>query len=685
MFNNQVKPPLAKRIPKITTLHGETRHDDYFWLRDAGNPDVTSYLEAENKYLEQVMLPTYALQETLYHEMLSHIQETDTNVPVQDGSYFYYTRTEKDKQYPIYCRKQAQSRADLDSSLEEILIDFNHLAEGKAFYSVTLIKLSPDHRKLAFLQNETGSDYYTLYVKDLITKADLIEPIETIYLYNSLEWDERGDYLFYVTANEQQRPNKLYRYSFVNQNSTFVYQEVDESYYIYLDKSRSGKFLFATMGSHQTAEIHYLATATPEAAWKVFAPRINGVTYELEHHGNDFIFLCNENAANFKLLSTPINNTSHEQWQELMPHSEQIYLRSIYSFSKHLVIAGRENGLTQLWVRDMTTHQTTCLVWPEALYTVSVGDNHAYDTDKLLMGFQSMLTPHCVLELDLNTRSTTLIKPDNVLNYNSDHYASEQIWATTNDGTKIPISLLYKKGLSHPAPLLLYAYGAYGSSYDPSFNANRLALLDRGVTFAIAHVRGGTEMGWNWYEHGRIAHKKNTFTDFIACAEHLISQGYTTSQQLAAMGLSAGGLLMGAVTTMRPDLFKAVVAKVPFVDVINTMLDPSLPLVTLEYEEWGNPQNISEYQYMKSYSPYDTINAGAHYPHILATAGLNDPRVPYWEPAKWVAKLRANKADQNVLLLKTYMDAGHLGSSGRYGQLQDVALEYAFILTALEF
>ena len=683
MFNTRVKPPLAKRIPNITSIHGDTLQDDYFWLRDVSNPDVTGYLEAENKYLEDVTQPTQHLQETLYQDMLSHIQEEDINVPVQDSGYFYYARTEKNQQYPIYCRKQARSRKDLKTSPEKILIDFNQIATGKAFFSVTQIKLSPDHSKLAYLQNETGTDYYTLYVKDILTKADLIQPIENIYIQNSLEWDANGAYLFYITANSQQRPNKIYYYSFKTETSTFVYEESDETFFIYLSKTRSAGFLLAHIGSHQTTEIHYLATTTPEATWKVFAPRIKGITYELEHHGKDFIFLCNENAPNFKLLTTPIDNTSRVYWQELTPHSKEIYLRSIYAFSKHLVIAGRKDGLTQLWVRDMHTQSTKFLSWPEPFYTVSVGDNRIYDTDKILIGFQSMLTPHSVLELDLNTLSTTLIKHTSVVHYNADDYVSEKLWATTSDGTQVPISLLYKKGLRHPAPLLLYAYGAYGSSYDSEFNSNRLALLNRGIIFAIAHVRGGTEMGWHWYEQGKVLYKKNTFSDFIACAEHLVSQGYTTSPQLAAMGLSAGGLLMGAITTMRPDLFKAVVAKVPFVDVINTMLDPSIPLVTIEYEEWGDPQNKLEYEYMKSYSPYDTIQAGKSYPHLLVTAGLNDPRVPYWEPAKWVAKLRTNKADQTVLLLKTYMEAGHLGSSGRYGQLRDVALEYAFILTAL--
>jgi oligopeptidase B len=683
MFNNQVKPPLAKVIPKTTHIHGDTLVDNYFWLRDANNPDVIAYLEAENTYLTEVMAPTEALQETLYQKMLSHLQETDSNVPVQDGDYFYYTRTEANKPYFLYCRKRATSRAELNSSAEEIVLDVNALGEGKAFFSVTLLRVSPDHKTLAYLHNETGSDYYTLEVVDLNTRAKIIAPIENIFLSNSLEWDSSGRYLFYVTANEQQRPDKLFRYSLTSQTSTLVYHEVDPMYFIFINTSRSGKFLFANIGSHQTSEVHYLDATTPEATWKVFAPRVNGVSYDLEHHGNHFVFLCNDGASNFKLLQTPIDAPSSEHWQELMPHSKTVFLRALYPFANHLVIAGRENGLTQLWIRDMTTQSTHRLQWPEPLYTINVGNNRDFDTTNILIEYQSMLTPRSTLELDLHDGSTTLLKRDTVLEYNPEEYASEQVWANASDGTPIPISLLYKKGTARPAPILLYAYGAYGASYDPSFNSNRLALLDRGVTFATAHVRGGSEMGWNWYEQGKVAHKMNTFTDFIACAEHLVAGGYTTSQGLAAMGLSAGGLLMGAVTTMRPHLFKAVIAKVPFVDVINTMLDASLPLVTLEYEEWGDPQNPTEYGYMKSYSPYEAIKADEKYPHLLVTGGLNDPRVPYWEPAKWVAKLRASKADTNVLILKTHMEAGHLGSSGRYGQLRDVALEYAFILTAI--
>jgi oligopeptidase B len=682
MFNNQVKVPLAKRIPKTTSIHHDTLHDDYFWLRDADNPEVIQYLEAENAYLESVMQPTQGLQETLYQEMLSHIQETDDSVPVQDGDYFYYARSEKDKQYPIYCRKLSNSRATLETNPEEILIDFNILAEGKAFFSVSQVKLSPDHQKLAYLQNENGTDYYTLYIKDIASKADVITPVDNLYIQNSLEW-ANNQILFYIAANEQQRPHKLFKFSLETQQSTLIYQETDEAFFFSLEKSRSGQFLFAGSGNMDTSEVRYVSTAHPNEAWTLFAPKVSGIMYELEHHGNNFFILSNQNAKNFRLLKTAIDKPKQEHWQEVLEHQQDVYLQSIHPFAHHLLITGRKNGLTQLWVQDLKTKTIQQLNCSEPIYTVFVSDNRLFDSDKVLIGFQSMLTPPSILELDLNTLAPTLVKQDQVNNYNQNDYSSEQIWATAADGTKIPISLLYKKGLSGPASLLLYGYGAYGSSYDPSFNSNRLALLDRGVIFAIAHIRGGAEMGRDWYEQGKMLSKKNSFTDFIACAEYLIRQGYTSKEKLAAMGLSAGGLLMGAVTTMRPDLFKAVVAKVPFVDVVNTMLDPTLPLVGIEYDEWGNPNKPDEYAYMKSYSPYDNIEPN-HYPHLFVTGGLNDPRVPYWEPAKWVAKLRAHKSDNNVLIFKTHMEAGHLGSSGRYGQLRDVALEYAFILTALE-
>jgi oligopeptidase B len=682
MFRLDVRPPTIKRIPKTLTLHGDTRIDPYYWFSERDNPEVRTHLEQENAYLEAVMEPTEPLQEALYQKLLSHIQETDTFVPVQHGPYFYYTRTEAGKQYAIRCRKRARTRADLDNVAEEVILDINKLAEGKAFLSISSVKLSPDHTKLAYLQNEDGSDRYTLYIKDLVTGELLAERIQDVCIGNSVAWAD-NQYLFYVTVDEKQRPYKLYRHALGEINDTLLYEERDEAFFVYLAKSDSEAFLFANLGSLDTSEVRFLPANSPLQDWKTFAERKKGVKYSLEHHDDNFLIITNENAVNFKLLSTSVDKVEREHWLERSPHHEDVFLQSIYVFENHWLLAGREKGLTQLWVHDVRTGVTDVLRFPESVYTTHVHSNLEFYTDKALLSYESMVTPPAVLELDLNTLETTLIKRDPVPNYSPEAYESERLWATASDGRHIPVTILYKRGLAKPAPLLLYAYGSYGASIDPAFNSNRLALLDNGVAYAIAHPRGGAEMGRQWYEGGKLLHKKNTFTDFIACAEHLVMQGFTRPDKLAALGVSAGGLLMGAITHLRPDLFRAVVAKVPFVDVLTTMLDTSLPLVTLEYDEWGNPNDKTFYDYMKSYSPYDNVTAKA-YPHVLATAGLNDPRVSYFEPAKWVAKLRECKTNENVVLLKTNLEAGHGGSSGRYDHLREIALEYAFILTALE-
>jgi oligopeptidase B len=682
MFQANIKPPVAKRLPKQLNLHGDTRTDDYYWLNERDNPEVRAHLEGENAYLESVLEPTNPLQEELYQKILSHIQETDTFVPVQHGAYFYYTRTEEGKQYSIHCRKRARGRAELDNKEEAIILDVNELAEDKPFLSVSAIKSSPDHTKLAYLQNEDGSDRYTLYIKDLVTGKLLDERIENVCIGQSLEWAD-DHYIFYVTVDEKQRPYKLHRHYLGETNDTLIHEENDEAFFVSISKSDSEAFLFANLGSMDTSEVRFLPTKNPVQDWQIFAARNKGVKYSLEHHQDNFLITTNENAINFKLLSTPVDKIEREHWLELLPHREDVFLQGVYVFEHHWLLVGREKGLSQLWVHEIKTSVTKALQFPEPVYTTYVYINLEFNTDKALISYESMVTPSSVLELDLNTLETTVIKRNPVPNYNPDTYASERLWATANDGTKIPISILYKKGLSKPAPLLLYGYGSYGASIDPGFNNNRLALLDNGVAYAIAHPRGGAEMGRQWYEGGKLLNKKNTFTDFIACAEYLIEQGFTTPNKLATMGVSAGGLLMGAITTMRPDLFKAVIAKVPFVDVVTTMLDNSLPLVKVEYDEWGNPNLEDFYHYMKSYSPYDNVTANA-YPHVLTTAGFNDPRVSYFEPAKWVAKLRECKTNQNVVLLKTNLEAGHGGSSGRYNQLREVALEYAFILTGLE-
>ncbi|RIH89469.1 S9 family peptidase [Calidithermus roseus] len=677
---SELKPPTARRIPHPHTAHGDTRPDDYYWLAERDNPEVMAYLQAENAYLEAVMKPLEPFQEKLYRQMLARIKQTDLEVPVQHGPYFYYSRTEEGKQYKIHCRKKAASRAELEAAPEEVILDLNALAEGKSYLSVSVLKPSPDHRLLAYLQNEDGSDRYTLYVKDLQTGELLPDRVEDVYLYQSLEWDATGEYLFFTRVDETQRPCYLYRHRLGHSEQTLLYQEPDETFRLKLYKSASGRFLFAASTSTLTDEVRYLEALQPEGEWHVFAPRQRGVKYSLEHQGQHFLILTNQDALNFKLLQAPILSPSPDHWHELLPHDPEVYLQGVLPFERHLLIYGRQEGSTQLWVWDLVHGTYRRLAWPEPVYTVAPADNREYATDRVLISFQSFLTPRKVLELELNSLQTTLLKQDEVLGgYDPAEYVQERLWATARDGVRVPISLVYKRSTTLPAPLYLYAYGSYGISIDPTFSSIRLVLLDRGVVFAIAHVRGGAEMGRGWYEDGKLLKKKNTFTDFIDCAEHLVKAGYTTPERLMAVGGSAGGLLMGAVINLRPDLFRAVAAHVPFVDVVTTMSDPSIPLTTLEYDEWGNPAEAESYAYMKSYSPYDNVQA-KDYPHLLVTTGINDPRVAYWEPAKWVARLRELKTDGNVLLLKTHMGAGHGGSSGRYDRLKEVALEYAFLL-----
>ncbi len=680
-------PPVAKTQHHLLSLNGDIRSDAYYWLRERDNPQTLAYLEAENAYLGEVMQPLEGLQEKLYQEMLGRIQQTDLEVPIQEGPYFYYARTEAGQQYKIHCRKKAATRAELDTAPEEIILDLNGLAQGKPYLSVTLIKPSPDHTLLAYLQNQDGSDRYTVFVKNLQTGELLPDHMENVYLSGSLEWDALGQYLFYVVLDETQRPFRLYRHKLGAAPFTdpLIYEEQDQTFRLTIQKSSSGAFIFAISSSTLTDEVRYLPADQPEGRWKVFAPRVRGVKYNVRHHRDHFFILTNQNAQNFKILTAPVADPYPQNWQVFLPHRPEVYLENLYSLANYLLITGREKGLTQVWIYSFDLGMIFKLGFDELLYTVSLGENRMFEGDKVLLNFQSLLTPKTVLEVDLFTRDTQMLKQDAVLGgYDKGQYASERIWATARDGAQVPISLVYKRGARNhgPAPLYLYAYGSYGFSSDPNFNSNRLALLERGVIFAIAHVRGGAEMGRDWYEEGKLLKKKNTFSDFVDCAEYLIKAGHTTPEKLVAMGGSAGGLLMGAVLNMRPDLFKAVVAHVPFVDVMTTMSDASIPLTTLEYDEWGNPADPEYYAYMKSYSPYDNVEAKA-YPHMLVTTGLNDPRVAYWEPAKWVARLRAHKTDPNQLLLKTHMGAGHGGSSGRYDRLKEIALEYAFILDKL--
>ena len=673
-------PPVATTDSKVDTVHGEARVDNYFWLREKSNPEVIAYLEAENKYTEAMMQHTEDFQEQLYQELLGRIKETDLSVPEKIDDYYYYTRTKEGKQYPIYCRKQGNLEA-----AEELLLDQNALSEGHEYLEVGVYKISPNHQLLAYSTDTTGGESYTLYIKDLNTGQLLADQIPNTYY--SVEWASDNQTLFYTTLDAAKRPYKLYRHQLGSDPATdpLIYHETDESFFLDISKTRSKAYLLMELENINTSEVRYLEADQPTGDFNVVSPRQSELEYSVEHHGDQFFIVTNADAVNFKLMRASVNNPSRANWQEMIPHREAVKLDGVSAFQNHLVISEREDGLQKIRVRNLATDEEHAVAFPEPVYTVRQGRNPEFNTTTLRFNYASLVTPMSVFDYQMDARTRELKKQDEVLGgYDPSLYESERIFAKAADDTPVPISIIYKKGLTRDGgnPLLLYGYGSYGINSDPYFSSNRLSLLDRGFIYAIAHIRGGEEMGRAWYEKGKLLHKKNTFTDYIACAENLIAEKYTASDKLAIQGGSAGGLLMGAVTNMRPELFEIVVAKVPFVDVVNTMLDASIPLTVVEYDEWGNPNEKMFYDYIKSYSPYDNIEAKA-YPHILVTAGLNDPRVHYWEPAKWTAKLRTLKTGDNRLLLKTEMGAGHGGPSGRYDYLKEMAFEYAFIFDLL--
>ena len=679
-IRSQVIPPVAKKIPKIDTLHGDILIDDYFWLRERENPEVMDYLIAENEYTTKVMEHTEAFQTMIYKEMISRIKETDLSVPEKVDSFYYYRRTEEGKQYPIYCRKKTNLEND-----EEILLEQNILAESHDYLEIGAFKVSPDHSLLAYSIDTTGSERFILYVKDLKTKDLYKERLaNTGY---SVAWANDNRTLFYTTLDNAKRPYKLHRHILGNEQEQdkMVYHEPDDIFWLGIARTKDGKYLLMDMGSHTTTETHYLKTDNPNGEFRLLYPRVQDIEYYVEHQNGYFLILSNEDAKNFKLAKVAENNPKKANWIEIIPHRDSVKIDGFDVFRDFFVVSERKNGLEQLRVTKIDGDLTHYVEFPEPTYTFWFSANKDYNSGLLRFTYMSLVTPKSVFDYDMETRTRDLKKKYEVLGgYEPEQYESQRIYAIAPDGIKIPISMVYKKGIKKNAknPVFLTGYGAYGGSFDPYFSSNRLSLLDRGFIYAIAHIRGGGEMGRYWYEQGKMLNKKNTFTDFIACAEHLIEQKYTSTEKLVISGGSAGGLLVGAVVNMRPDLFHIVVADVPFVDLINTMLDASLPLTVLEYEEWGNPHDEEYYRYMKSYSPYDNVIA-QEYPHMLITAGLNDTRVMYWEGAKWTAKLRALKTDDNTLLLRTNMGTGHLGASGRYDFLKDIAFEYTFILDVL--
>jgi len=681
-----IQPPIAEIKPETRIWHGDTVIDNYYWMIDyfkkgADSTKVVDYLKAENAYTDTMMSGTKKLQEELFTEMKSRIKEKDESVPTLKNGYYYYSRTEDGKQYFKYCRK----KGSLDAP-EEILLDVDKMAEGKSYYSASGFAISDDNKFLAFGVDEVSRRQYTIYVKNLETGEILKDAITNTE--GSSCWAADNKTIFYTSKHPTTLlSEKIKRHTLGTdvKNDAVVYHEKDNTNYIGVDKSKNGKFIFIYSGGTMSSEMFFIDAATPNASFKLFQPRIKNVLYSVISLNDKFLIRTNKDALNFKLMECPLDKTSVENWKDYIPHRTEVLLENVDEFKDFIVISERKNGLIQLRVRNLKDGNEFYIDFGEPAYTAYAAGNIEYNTNTLRYAYTSLTTPQSVYDYDMVTKKKELKKQQEVLGgYNAKDYVTERLYATVKDGTKVPISLVYKKGFKKDgnAPLLLYGYGSYGASMDASFSSSRLSLLNRGFAFAIAHIRGGEEMGRQWYEDGKMFKKKNTFTDFIACGEFLVNEKFSSKQHLYAQGGSAGGLLMGAVINMAPDLWNGVIAQVPFVDVVNTMLDESIPLTTNEFDEWGNPKKKDDYFNIKNYSPYENIEK-KNYPNLLVTTGLHDSQVQYFEPAKWVAKLRAMKTDKNLLLLHTNMDFGHGGASGRFDYLKDVALNYAFLL-ALE-
>ncbi len=673
-------PPVAKKAPKTTEINGRTMVDNYYWLRDKKNPEVKAYLEAENAYTDAVMKPTEGLQKKLYDEMLSRIKETDIEVSYKEGDYFYYSRTETGKQYQIHCRKKGGMDAP-----EEVVLDVNEMAKGQKFMSLGAYNVSDDGNLLAYTTDNTGFRQYSLAVKDLRTGKLLPDHAERV---GSVVWANDNKTIFYsVEDDTTKRQYQVYRHTAGTSGSDkLAYEEKDEKFDVYAAKTRSKAYILLFSASHTTSEARYLPAGEPAAEWKVMQPRKQGVEYYPDHNGNFFYIRVNDTGRNFRLVKAPVADPRSQNWQEVVPHRANVMLDDTDFFKNYYVLSERENGLPQIRVTDLRSGESRRIEFPEPAYASYGHTNREYDTSKFRYGYQSFITPRSVFEYDMASGKSSLLKQREVPGgYDRARYQVQQIYATASDGVKIPISVVYLKGakLDGKGPLYLTGYGSYGYSIDIGFNSDLFSMIDRGVVVAVAHIRGGGEMGKAWHDDGRMMHKKNTFTDFVASAEYLIAQGYGSKDRLAIEGRSAGGLLMGAVLNMRPDLFHAALVGVPFVDVMNTMLDETLPLTVGEFEEWGNPKEKPAFDYMMTYSPYDNIEA-KKYPNMLVRTSFNDSQVMYWEPAKYVAKMRAIRTDHNIMILKTNVDpAGHGGASGRYDRLDEKAFDYAYFLTQM--
>ena len=690
------QPPVAKSVPTVSESFGVERVDPYAWLRERENPETIAYLEAENAYTEAMTAHTAELREELYEEMKRRIQETDLTVPVRKGEWLYYSRTVEGQQYPILARKRAGGA--FEEAEEQVLLDVNRLAEGHDFFRLGVFEPSPDHQLLAWSFDTVGNEDYTLRVKDLTSGEMLADSIpETSY---SLAWGNDDETLFYTTRDAAHRPYRVHRHRLGSDpaEDAVVYEEADEAFFVGIEKTRDGRYLVIGCDSATTSEVRFLDADTPDGEFRVVTPRRHEIEYDVAHRDGWFYVTTNDGGDNFRLVRAPAGPVAAGEWEEVVPHRERVKVEGVMLFRDHMVVREREAGLRRLVVHTFADGGADegneaagpfadehAIAFPDAAYAVWPGENPEFASDVLRFTYMSLTTPRSVYDYRLNERTRKLLKQQEVLGgYDPADYESLRLYARAGDGTAVPVDLVHRRGVVRDGanPLLLYAYGSYGSSLDPWFDSNRVSLLDRGFVYAMAHPRGGGELGEAWHEAGRMLAKRNTFSDMVDVAEFLVALGYTSPEKMALQGGSAGGLMVGAVLNLRPDLFAAAVANVPFVDVINTMLDPTVPLTVIEYEEWGDPREEEYFRYMSSYSPYDNVRAAA-YPAMLVTAGLNDTRVGYWEPAKWTAKLRATKTGDAPLLLKVNMGAGHAGASGRYDALREEALEYGFLVDRL--
>ena len=671
-------PPKAAVKPVKLEKHAHVREDNYFWLRERENPEVIAYLEAENAYTDTILRHTEAFQEKLFEEIKGRIKQTDLSVPYKRDDFYYYTRVVEGKEYPIYCRKKGSLEAP-----EEIMIDANALAEGHRFSSVGGVDISSGQDVVSFAQDTLGRRFYAIRFKNLATGEMLPDEIPNVT--GNVAWASDNKTVFYGKQDPVTlRSSRIYRHELGTDPSKdkLVYEEKDVTFNCYVFKTKSKKYIMIASSQSLSNEYRFLDAENPSGNFTVLQPRERDHEYDVDHYQDNFYVRTNLNAKNFRLMKTPVARTTKKNWVEVIPHRDDVLLQGFEIFKDNLVVVERKEGLIQMRIRPWSGAAEHYLDFGEPAYLAYVSTNYEFDTPLLRYGYTSLTTPNSVYDYNMATKEKTLLKQEEILGgFDREDYVTERISAPAGDGKMVPVSIVYRKGMSKNGqnPLLLYGYGSYGASRDATFSAARVSLLDRGFVYAIAHVRGGQELGRVWYDDGKLLKKKNTFTDFIDCAEYLVKQGYTSPEHLYAQGGSAGGLLMGAIVNMRPDLFKGIIADVPWVDVVTTMLDESIPLTTSEYDEWGNPNNKQYYEYMLSYSPYDNVEAKA-YPNILITTSLFDSQVQYFEPAKWTAKLRTMKTDNNNILLKTEMKAGHGGVSGRYKQYEDIALKYAFLL-----